>query len=302
MPMALTALCQLGADSSRLETFYQYYAKKLITFERQDLASDFNFDNDLGDTSYFPQYLAYFEFQIAKYGIEKTVAKHIDRLIPGVAASAFHALIRLAYALEVKQPDEVAMALAFWSADYQFLGTCEFFGSAKSYSNQSPLEILNSQQHFFEQLHFEKGIIVDRMNQVSAATNWETTPLVPQSLNLETIAAIAIRLYLRDKDFTLLHGVTGTHALRVLMPYIQKQDLALKYFWIAYWAAYQTTKTWEVSSENKITKMDENEISLIKKQAVKSDNDHTIKLVYSCFQEYKHYNNTDFLLAAKDKI
>ena len=42
----------------------------------------------------------------------------MPRLAPGVAASAFHALMRLAYALLRDSADDVAIALGYWAATY----------------------------------------------------------------------------------------------------------------------------------------------------------------------------------------
>ncbi|MCW9015384.1 MAG: questin oxidase family protein, partial [Kangiellaceae bacterium] len=280
-PMALVSLDKLGADFERQLKFRADYSNKLELFIREELSLDFDFNDSLGRSDMFPQYLSYFDRYLKLHSLEETISKHIDKLIPGISASAFHALIRLAFAIESHNYQEVSFALAYWAAEFQYLG------SPHQKSDRSLLEILNQHKDTFEGFKFRPGIIVDKMNQVAATLEWENEAVIPQDLKLELIAKFAVQFYQTDSDFTLLHGVTGTHALRIILPFVKNKRKALEYFWIAYWVAYQTTKTWRPSTYDEA--ISDISIEEMKRKATKSNNDHTIKLVYSCLEEFRHY-------------
>lgn len=60
----------------------------------------------------------FFTQEVARLGREGAVRAYIDRLAPGVGASAFHGLMRMAYALLRQDDTDVAVALGYWAATY----------------------------------------------------------------------------------------------------------------------------------------------------------------------------------------
>jgi hypothetical protein len=100
--------------------------------------------------------------------------------------------------------------------------------------------------------------------------------LAPDDTTLAALAAATVRLYAAGGDFTVLHAVTGTHAFRLLQPFITPPELGLRYFWQAVLAAYVSVgappivdppesdvPTWDESLERARVSLDEHDIKLV---------------------------------------
>ncbi len=107
-------------------------------------------------------------------------------------------------------------------------------------------------------------------------------------LKLCDLSRVALSLYASTNDFTALHLVTSCHAMRLVLPYCRDQGQAMASYWMAFAAAYITIgcpacvdldrsahagPSWEE----------------IAARAVLSNDDHTIKLVYTCRAEEEFY-------------
>ena len=89
--------------------------------------------------------------------------------------------------------------------------------------------------------------------------------------------------YLRSRNFTVLHLITGTHAMRILLPYFDDPLLAVRHYAVAFAAGVAASgidpnaaglpvivRPWE---------------ALIA-AACNVDDEHVIKLVYGCREEF----------------
>ena len=85
-------------------------------------------DAALGDRSRERDYRAFFTAEVGRLGIGDAIAAYLPTLIPGIAASATHAFMRLAYGVMRDDPAEVGAALGYWSAIY--LSLCSPSGAA----------------------------------------------------------------------------------------------------------------------------------------------------------------------------
>ena len=186
---------------------------------------------------------------------------------------------------------EVAYALAYWSSEYQSLGK---LGNTTDNTLQ---EILTKISPIAKNHSFKPGIIVDRMEEITQLEKYQNFVLQPTHINLDQLAQLAITAYLSTSNFTLLHGVTSCHALRVIFPWISDKELALRYFWQAFVVAYLSTGS--LSLENKISETQrDNDWNKILSLGCTASDDHDIKLIYSCWSEYHHYGNQEYLMAA----
>lgn len=61
---------------------------------------------------------AVFSAEVSRLGIEAALKHYLPDLAPGVAASAFHALMRTAYGVLRQNEGDIAIALAYWAATY----------------------------------------------------------------------------------------------------------------------------------------------------------------------------------------
>jgi hypothetical protein len=83
-------------------------------------------------------------------------------------------------------------------------------------------------------------LITGKMKSAAALPEFQAklNALAPDDTTLAALAAATVRIYADGGNFTALHAVTGTHAFRLLQPFITPPELALRYFWQAVLAAY----------------------------------------------------------------
>jgi hypothetical protein len=101
----------------------------------------------------------------------------------------------------------------------------------------------------------------------------------------EYFGELMLKLYALTEDFTILHGLTSTHALRVLSHLIDDYPLELKRHWYHLQMAYLSTKCAEIHEVPFVStlmswKQINNKVFGVKDV-------HTIKLVYSLLQQSK---------------
>jgi hypothetical protein len=115
LPMGLIALKRLNASDKKLkETFNNSIIGLDHIGNLDEIVAIDNLTDHLGESSKYSNYLKYFMNEIKSHGADFVLTTVLPILIPGLAASAFHALIRLAYAIEENNESEIAIALAFW--------------------------------------------------------------------------------------------------------------------------------------------------------------------------------------------
>ena len=285
LPMALIALDGLGADTVQLEKFYLHYSPRLKPLGEAGPQSALleDVDTQLGQRSSFWAYLDYFQANISAKGYRQVLSQTLPILMPGVAASAFHALIRLAYAVEAEHETEMAYALAYWATEFQS------FDVSQKVVNESLTDIMKRLSPHTQQYDFAPGIIVDRLTEVEVLLKKQNLPLQPTELKLGQITEFCLNAYARKKDFTLLHTVTSCHAFRLLLPFIKDEQPALRYLWQGIVLAYMSTG---LSFDD--THVDIPEVGLswdeITHKACGASNDHVIKLIYTSSQQNKYYH------------
>ena len=301
LPMALIALYKMDANENELDNFYNQYEIKLTTLNRDGIDVDKLFSkkkliSTLGNSDKFNTHLTYFENELNNLGIDKTLKIYLPILIPGLCASAFHALIRLSYAIEIEDIDEIAFALAFWSSEYQYLGEL-----SEIIENRNLLEILTEMSNIAKDHKFQKGLIVDRMVEISNLESYKKASFQPKNIKLKDIADLAITAFLGTSSFTILHGVTACHAMRVILPFIEeeKTETAIRYYWQGFLTAYLSTGAIDIDIDtSKINYNRYSNFSDIRKNIVSEISDHDIKMVYTCISEYNIYGSKEYLEAA----
>lgn len=298
LPMAVTALERMGGQKDQIERFSNIYIKKLESVRKSTLNRDISFENDLGNRDSFLAYLIFFKSEIKKNGLEEVLDKYLERLFSGVSASAFHALIRLAYALEINSIDEIAISLAFWSSEYQYNG------KIGKYTDKNIYNIFNELKSRFDGFDPGQGVISEKIDKVVNWKEFKIDSIQPKQIELADIAILAIKLYLTSGDFILLHGVTASHALRIVLPFVKDKNAALRYFWISLLAALLISDSEEIKLD-RLPNSDYNEknrIEAVFKKVLRSNDDHTIKIVYSCWQEFLFYRNYEYIMGMEMRL
>lgn len=283
LPMALVALDRLGADASSMHRFAEHYAKRLRPASTARAALDPH--EYLGSSDDYARFAMFFEQRISESGLEAVLCDWVPVLMPGLAASAFHALIRFGYAIDAGIEEEIVRALAFWASEYTSLplsldpaqGTLE--------------EIAARLRSRVASYTSEPGIIADKMLEVSwhpALAGPVLQPKEPPGMRL--IARFALDAYRKHADFTLLHVVIACHAFRLVHPYVSDKALALRYMWQGALVAYLTIIPPDQGAEQDLlpdAEMTDSDIAMLATQA---EDDHVMRLCYAALSECRHYD------------
>ena len=300
-PMALVSLDAMGADDAALDRFAATYLRNLeplkesvVTIAPGDEVAH------LGSPRAFPEWVDYFDTAIAIEGDERVLSLWVGRLLPALAAGAFHGAIRVAYALEAGSPKELAHALAYWAAAYELLP--ELPPATGELSCDQVLAAVAEDPEFGGKRPPGRNIIE---RTVAAARTPRLAAHVastgPARIDLESIALAVLRAYAASGDFTLLHGVTGTHAFRLLSPYAGDPEAALAILWSSLLAAYAgagspKVEGWGLRGDDSLDWPE------IHARALEREDEHDIKLAYSCWREWQHRGDELYRRAASVRV
>lgn len=285
--MVLAALFRLGAGIDRLKWFHAYYSPRLVVLASQDsdprVATDEDLTKRLGDRDAYSFYRAFFGHRVPSTdaSFHDVLSRFIPVLMPGCGAAAFHPMIRLAYAVQVAHRDEVVDSLAYWACRYLRLDSAAPPPSAST----PPRLIFERMQRAARTKEFTEAITAIK-------------PAADPRTELERLGRDAARLYAHSPNFTVLHLVTSAHALRVLWPHITDHSAALAHYTRAYLAGAMTT---DLTLKNVHTLQPSVPLvpwSECVAAALASDDDHLIKLVYSCHEEHAAYGGAEWHQAA----
>jgi hypothetical protein len=295
LPMALVALDRLGAGAAILESFADRYAQRLLPSPKACSALDPH--DYLGSAGDFPRFVVFFGQRIAESGADAVLHDWVPVLIPGLAASAFHAMIRLAYAIEAGIDQEIAHALGFWASEYATLplsldpaeGTLAEIGAGLRAKVAGHV--------------FKPGIIIDKMLEIAWHPALAGPVVQPEHApGLREVAQYGLDAYACHEDFTLLHVVTGCHAFRIVQRYANDKALALRYLWQAALAAHLTVA--QPARGTGASRLEDWEIApdVLARLALDASDDHAIKLCYSALCEYREYGDPRYLQVAARKL
>jgi len=279
LPMVLTALARLGADDERLRAFEAGYARRLHAAPPAEPwpAGD-PWKQRLGDPRAWPAYRSLFARWIEAESAAEVLGHVLPGLMQGVAAAAFHGPIRVAYAITANHADELADALAYWACRWFECG--ERLVVARS-GGGDPVPALDALRVIDVP---DKPLIALAMAAVAAHPDF--LPLasrlaVDARTTLPRLAHLAAERYVAQGGFTTLHLVTSTHAMYVLLPWLDPADraTALAFYLQAFAAGWATLPAAPATAANETAPLPWPELIA---RAIESDNDHVIKLVDSC--------------------
>ena len=294
LPMVLIALNRLQASDDKLRHTLLDNRDELETVTAHtDAITANDLQSNLGQWHQYPAYLSYFRQRIEKSDVEQVLKQHCDLLLPGLAASAFHAVIRLAYAIEIKHTDEIAIALAYWAARYQA------FETSQQQTALNLEQILASVAKLGVEHHFSPGIIVERMDEIGQLLKQGQQAIQPLSISYEQIRQFVLQAFYAQDDFTLLHTVTGCSAFSKILPFASDRQSALRYLWQAIVVAYLSTGLPFQSQALPQQVVSLDMFAALKPLALQSDESHKIKLYYTCLCEYLSCGDSGYYWLAK---
>lgn len=247
----------------------------------------------------------------------------LDAVLPALLLSAhvdaFHTAIRLAYALQSGHAGEERAALAAWLAKAPLAsralpampaekatqtdqadrssGTAPALPASATPPASIGLREVLADVRADPRLTMEAAggtLIVTRLLQAQALPAFSEYQRVPH-LSLDDLAEASLAVYLATHDFTALHLVTGTQALRELIDVAQTRGLALDLprilaaFWSAWLAAFiairRPAPAWDLVHAGSASEADW--VAALPALA-DTVNDHRIKLADAAREEWRH--------------
>jgi hypothetical protein len=258
LPMASLAIRRLGASDARVAEFIEFYSRRLRPMDAEEEAQSDQLHEEL-----------------AREGREAFLHAHVARMTPGLASGAYHGIIRTAYAVDSGVDDDLADAIGSWIRSYAEIPS----GEGPARPAKELFDAVHRDDRFGGEL--TGSSIVGRMNRVVALPAFREYRVA--DVKLDELARIAVSIYIATEDFTALHLVTGCHATRVLGAYLAEG--ALEHLATSMLAAYIAIgrPAFDVPPQ------DAPDWDTIAQLAIASNDDHDLKMVYSCREEEAVY-------------
>ena len=310
-PMACEALEALGA-SDRIAAFVAYYRKRLEPMpEARPLAS---WADGLGRPGARADLIATMEAQ--SHDPDGLVASVVPGLLSGIVAGAMHGLLRTAHAYRAwtRHPSpararEVAHGLGYWAARHQSLpGT----PGARAVAGRDALETLArtpivAPDRRTDGLIFERfAVLDDDAGFIDAVEQLDLNAQAPDAA-IDALVSASARLLATTVQpraaFVYLHGVTGSAALRLLLPALSdaQQRVAVGCLVQAVAAIHATHGGTgeQLAATVAAPSTDPAEVGA---RAIESRDDHTIKLVEAALREYERSSAPELLHVAAHRV
>jgi hypothetical protein len=230
-------------------------------------------------------------------GSAAVIGTVFPELSGGIAAAAFHGLIRLAYGIEADHAGEMAAGLAILCAS-----ATDFDGHIETAPPVASVEDAFSRlSDAYAGKTISGKMIVDRMRSAAGAPQFAEAlswPAIEPGRLRSELADAGLRLYWQTGDFTVLHLVTSVHALCVLFdrfPQLAALE-TMRAMWTAVCAAYASVGA--PSLEAKALSGQTPPWTDIFQGAIASNDDHVIKMTYSCHCQQCRYGDRLYQAAA----
>ena len=294
LPMALVALSRMGASPERLRSFARHYERRLepAAPPGQVLSTE-TFRRHLGHRAHYPDFLATLQQRIASQQWPQILRDVLPVLMPGCAAAAFHPLIRLSFAIETQTSSEMAIALAYWASRFLRLGGNAV--EAQSPLSPDPKALLQrlADDTGFKHRPDQDSLIDAEMKRATSSPEFAPVmfwlEIMPDTM--QRLARAVLEVYAATADFTALHMVTAVQAARIVLPCCGAPETATRYLWQAIAAAYLSIGKPAIPEMPALDPVDAPEWPSILEAACEAEDEHVIKIVYSCWAEHAAYND-----------
>jgi len=312
-PMAAEALTRIGGASA-VPRWVDGYLGRLDSAPQVTRGiSDTDWREHLGDERLFGDWIAYLRREAAETSWSDLVLRWWPRLLPGLAASATHGVIRTAHAVRtlrgvtgIPDPlllDELAQGLGFWAARYQVLpGRPQLGGPLPAVSALSRLPRLDPA------LPSSGPGVSGRLRTLSqldglagGLDGWGAPPTPDEALD-ELIGAAARVLAARsDAPIAFCHAVTAPAAVRLVLPLLPRdlQRASVAASWqvvggivAAFAAPRQPAESWSAAADA------DDLLGRLDGLAIEHGDEHVIKLTEAAGREYRRTQDVTLLVAA----
>ncbi len=291
LPMILVALDRMGASEVRLEAYFETYREENGLVPAPPPVAPIvaaRWTEAFGDRDRETDYRRFFVAEVERLGIPDALGTYLPTLAPGIAGSALHPLMRLAYGVLRADLAEVGTALGYWAACYLPLPPAT--GAAPETEDPGvvltrvrDMPGLRSLPAFDLLWHSIRATAADP--DFAPVVDW--LHLGPDALS--RMARTSLALYAATMDFSALHAVTGSHWVR-LVAAVCPEPRVLRSFWQVVAALVPSIGFPELPTPEAIEawrRLPCPDWPTIMATAVASPDEHDISLVFSASEEEK---------------
>jgi hypothetical protein len=297
-PMALVALAEMGASPARLQEFFDMWEREyaLSAPPVDAIISRHEWTGHLGERAAFGALRLCFQDWIVDAGPVPVITAVLQEVPFAPATQAFHALIRLAYGIEAGHAGEIASGLASLISSHLPIDV----SPDETRTAESVDAGFDHIAQALDGVALPRNSITSRLLAVATDERFGRAVLAPPThvALLDDLARTTIGAYWRKPDFTLLHTVTATRAARIV--FAQLHDSLIKQLlpnlWVVLCAAYATVGRLADAEAN--VPGPDIDWSDVCWRAVTSDDDHVIKMAYTCLCEDRRDPSPLYLASA----
>ncbi|MEM6992958.1 MAG: questin oxidase family protein [Myxococcota bacterium] len=314
-PMASEALEALGFPE-RIPDFVDKYAQRLEPAEAGEVLTQARFDAALGRPDARADLIATMVDRLGKSELSAVLPPLLATLMPGLVAAAFHGPLRAAHALRGlsrrQSPErlaEVAHGLGYWASRFAPLPGRP---GARAVAGRTAIDAL-ADVPLLDEDQRSGGLILDRFAPLAKHTGYIEAveafdpDAQPVDEVFDDLSAAAARLYLGASSgrsrFVYLHGITGTAAIRSLLPRLSadQRRLSVGHLFAALAAVFATHGEPDHGLGRAWPTQKVDTASLAQRAAASKD-DHTIKLVEACLREFARSRRPELLAVAAHRL
>ena len=312
-PMAAEALTHIGGTDIVPRWVDTYVARLDEAPEVIRSISDADWREHLGEERLVGDWTAYLRRQAEEVAWQDLLQLWWPRLLPGLAASATHGVIRTAHAVRSlrgagEQPhpllvDELAQGLAFWAARYQPLpGRPRLTGPLDAVAATSRLPRLD------QSVPSEGPGVSGRLRAVhrlerlpEGLDRWGPDPTPDTALDQLIGAAARVLAARPDAPIAFCHAVTAPAAVRLVLPllpdHLQRTSVAAS--WQVVGSIVAAFASPRLAAESAHADGDPDLLlDHLDERAIQHGDEHVIKLTEAAKREYRRTGDTTLLVAA----
>lgn len=310
--MAAEALVTLGR-ADRVVSYVDGYSEQLHLLDADEPLPEDEREGALGDYSRVAQWIASYEDELVdRFAPRDVLLRDWAMLAPGYAAAGFHGVLRAAHAVRslerrasVSRKRELAHALGYWAAKHVTLPGEPGSRRTRGFDVLSALKEIEKVSGSDAE---PKETIYERMSWVDGDESFldivETVDLdalpVSEAITELTAAASRILVDTGGNNIGYLHAVTGTSALRLLLPWLDMDGarLGLGYAFQCVAAVHATYSSEPGVPDPPVRTT--HDVDEIQARAGRADDPHGVKLGEAAIREYQYAKRPELLEAAHE--
>ncbi len=312
-PMAAEALIRIGGSDAVAAWVDDYLPRLGPAPEVVRGISDADWREHLGDARLAGDWIAYLRRQAGELSWRDLLLRWWPRLLPGMAASATHGVIRTAHAVRSLRSagdradallvDELVQGLAFWAARYQTLpGAPRLDGAFDAVTATSRLPRLDPA------VPSEGPGIMGRLQALHRLPRfgegldaWKASSVPDLALDELIVAASRVLAARSDMPIAFCHAVTAPAAVRLVLPALPAdvQQASVAASWQVVGGIISAFASPRLMAEDApaVTEAAPS-VEQLTARAIEHGDEHVIKLTEAAGREFRRGENSTLLVAA----